>query len=135
MRGLLGFFYQKQYHDFHEEFGIVEGLADVMSMNFLEPGSQRFPGVVYLNSMDRTDYEEAIFGQIQFDITDSLELSVGGRFFDVGEQGARVLRLRAGFQSAAGCPGSDPATSSPPSPASRPAAPAYSYRRDGDPKE
>ena len=29
VRGLLGFFYQKQYHDFHEEFGIVEGLADI----------------------------------------------------------------------------------------------------------
>ena len=28
-RGLLGFFYQKQYHDFHEEFGLVEGLADL----------------------------------------------------------------------------------------------------------
>ena len=83
VRGLLGFFYQKQYHDFHEEFGIVEGLADFMSMNFLEPDSQRFPGVVYLNSMDRTDYEEAIFGQVQFDITDTLELSLGGRFFDV----------------------------------------------------
>ena len=52
-------------------------------MNFLEPDSQRFPGVVYLNSMDRTDYEEAVFGQIQFDITDTLELSLGGRFFDV----------------------------------------------------
>ena len=83
VRGLLGFFYQKQYHDFHEEFGNVEGLADSMSMNFLEPDSQRFPGVVYLNSMDRTDYEEAVFGQIQFDITDTLELSLGGRFFDV----------------------------------------------------
>ena len=83
VRGLLGVFYQKQYHDFHEEFGNVEGLADFMSMNFLEPDSQRFPGVVYLNSMDRTDYEEAVFGQIQFDITDTLELSLGGRFFDV----------------------------------------------------
>ncbi len=25
VRGLLGFFYQKQYHDFHEEFGVIEG--------------------------------------------------------------------------------------------------------------
>ena len=83
VRGLLGFFYQKQYHDFHEEFGVLEGLADFMSMNFLEPGSQQFPGVVYLNSMDRTDYEEAVFGQIQFDITDTLELSLGARYFDV----------------------------------------------------
>jgi len=83
VRGLLGFFYQKQYHDFHEEFGVIDGLADFMSMNFLEPESQRFPGVVYLNSMDRTDIEEAIFGTVQFDITDTLELSLGARYFDV----------------------------------------------------
>jgi outer membrane receptor protein involved in Fe transport len=82
VRGLLGFFYQRQYHDFYEQFGNVDGLADVMSMNYLEPGSQRFPGVVYLNSMDRTDTDEAIFGQIQFDITDTLELSLGARYFE-----------------------------------------------------
>ena len=28
VRGLLGFFYQKQYHDFYQEFGQIEGLAD-----------------------------------------------------------------------------------------------------------
>ncbi len=33
VRGLLGFFYQKQYHDFHEEFGDMEGLADIRLMN------------------------------------------------------------------------------------------------------
>jgi outer membrane receptor protein involved in Fe transport len=97
VRGLLGFFYQKQYHDFHEEFGNVEGLADFMSMNFLEPNSQRFPGVVYLNSMDRTDYEEAIFGQIQFDITDTLELSLGGRFFDVENRVKGFFGFGLGF--------------------------------------
>ena len=29
VRGLLGFFYQKQYHDFYQEFGNIEGLADI----------------------------------------------------------------------------------------------------------
>ena len=107
VRGLLGVFYQKQYHDFHEEFGIVEGLADIMSMNFLEPGSQRFPGVVYLNSMDRTDYEEAVFGTLQFDITDTLELSVGGRFFDVENKVHGFFGFGLGFNPGR-VPGSDP---------------------------
>ncbi len=107
VRGLVGVFYQKQYHDFHEEFGIVEGLADVMSMNFLEPDSQRFPGVVYLNSMDRTDYEEAIFGSVQFDITDTLELSVGGRFFDVENKVHGFFGFGLGFNPGR-VPGSDP---------------------------
>ena len=38
VRGLLGFFYQKQYHDFYQEFGRIVGLADIMLMNYLEPG-------------------------------------------------------------------------------------------------
>ena len=82
VRGLLGFFYQKQYHDFYQQFGNVEGLADFFLMNALEPGAQQFPGVVYLNSVDRTDTDEAVFGQIQFDITDRLELSLGARYFE-----------------------------------------------------
>ena len=119
VRGLLGFFYQKQYHDFHEEFGIVEGLADIMSMNFLEPGSQRFPGVVYLNSMDRTDYEEAIFGQLQFDITDTLELSVGGRFFDVENKVHGFFGFGLGFNPGR-VPGSDPGDIQPTEPGEPP---------------
>ena len=82
VRGLLGFFYQKQYHDFHQEFGVIEGLADIMEMNALEPGSQEFPGVVYLNSFDRRDKDQAVFGQIAFDITERFELTLGARFFE-----------------------------------------------------
>jgi iron complex outermembrane receptor protein len=37
---------------------------------------------VYLNSMDRRDTDQAVFGQIAFDITDQLELSVGARYFE-----------------------------------------------------
>jgi len=82
VRGLLGFFYQKQYHDFFQTFGNVEGLADRFLMNAAEAGAQQFPGIVYLNSTERTDTDEAIFGQIQFDITDRLELSLGARYFE-----------------------------------------------------
>ena len=106
VRGLLGFFYQKQYHDFHEEFGVLPGLSDFRSMNFLEPGSQRFPGVVYLNSMDRTDYENAVFGQIQFDITDAWELSLGARYFDVENKVHGFFGYGLGFN-----PGRLPGTS------------------------
>jgi hypothetical protein len=68
VRGLLGFFYQKQYHDFYQEFGKIGGLADIMEMNFLDPAEQRFPGVVYLNSMDRTDTDQAVFASVDFDL-------------------------------------------------------------------
>jgi outer membrane receptor protein involved in Fe transport len=82
VRGLLGFFYQKQYHDFYQEFGRIEGLADHMLMNAQEPGSQTFPGVVYLNSMDRRDKDKAVFGSLDFDVTDKLTLTLGARYFE-----------------------------------------------------
>ena len=83
VRGLLGFFYQKQEHDFYQEFGRLAGLADDRVPNGIDPDAQAaFPGVIYLNSMDREDTDQAVFATIAFDITDDLELSVGGRYFE-----------------------------------------------------
>ncbi|MGH8203540.1 MAG: TonB-dependent receptor, partial [Steroidobacteraceae bacterium] len=83
VRGLLGFFYQKQYHDFYQPFGVIEGLADDRAMNGNEAGGAgRYEDYVYLNSMDRTDRDQAVFGQVAFDITDRVELSLGARYFE-----------------------------------------------------
>ncbi len=87
VRGLLGFFYQEQVHDFYEAYGLIKGLADRFEMNADgvvngTPSSQKFPGVVYLNSMDRVDTDAAVFGTIAFDLTDQLELSLGARYFE-----------------------------------------------------
>jgi iron complex outermembrane receptor protein len=82
VRGLLGFFFQKQYHDFYQEFGRIDGLADEMLLNFGEPDAPQYPGVVYLNSMDRTDRDQAVFGQVAFDVTDAVEVSLGARYFE-----------------------------------------------------
>jgi outer membrane receptor protein involved in Fe transport len=107
VRGLLGFFWQKQYHDFYEEFGNMPGLADIMTPNYLEPDSQHFPGLVYLNSMDRTDTDKAVFGQVQFDMTDQLELSLGARFFDAETQVKGFFGYGLGFNPNR-LPGSSP---------------------------
>jgi iron complex outermembrane recepter protein len=107
VRGLLGLFYQKQFHDFYQQFGNVEGLADRFLMNAQEPGAQQFPGVVYLNSVDRTDIDQAVFGQIQFDITDRLELSVGARYFEPETTVKGFFGFGLGY-SPARAPGSDP---------------------------
>jgi len=83
VRGLLGFFYQKQEHDFYQEFGRIDGLTDHLLLNGHDPnGTQEFPGVVYLNSMDREDTDQAVFATVAFDVTDALELSVGARYFE-----------------------------------------------------
>ncbi len=83
VRGLLGFFYQKQEHDFYQEFGRVRNLALRRTPNGNDPNAtQSFPGVIYLNSMDREDTDQAVFATVAFDITDTLEMSVGARYFE-----------------------------------------------------
>ncbi len=80
VRGMLGVFYQKQEHDFEQQFQ-VEGLGLQMQMNRDEPNGNRFPNVVYLNNMDRVDTDKAVFGSVSFDVTDKIELTAGLRYF------------------------------------------------------
>jgi outer membrane receptor protein involved in Fe transport len=81
IRGMIGLFYLNSEHDF-EQHWLVEGLSSTMWMNYLEPNSPNtFEDTVYLNNMDRVDTDEAIFGQLAFDITDDIELTFGARHF------------------------------------------------------
>ena len=113
VRGLIGFFYQKQTHDFEQPFGNIPGLADAMLMNRDEPTGAKFPGVVYLNSLDRVDTDKAVFGQIAYDITDSLELTVGARFFKPEVTVKGFFGYGLGFGPARTPPQFDPATGKP----------------------
>ena len=108
LRGLLGFFYQKQEHDFEQPFGNIVGLADSMLMNRDEPNGTKYPGVVYLNSLDRIDTDRAIFGQIAYDLTDSLELTVGARFFEPEVTVNGFFGFGLGFSPARAPTGSEP---------------------------
>ncbi len=108
LRGLLGFFYQKQEHDFEQPFGNIPGLADSMLMNRDEPNGEKFPGVVYLNSLDRVDTDKAVFGQIAYDLTDSLELTVGARFFEPEVTVNGFFGYGLGFSPASAPTGSEP---------------------------
>ncbi len=78
VRGLLGVFWQEQKHDFYQSF-LVEGLADIMWPD--QGANPLFADIVYLNSMDREDTDEAVFGSVSFDITEKFELTGGLRFF------------------------------------------------------
>ena len=80
VRGMLGFFWQEQSHDFEQHWKMA-GLGTVMLMNRDEPNGNQFPDTVYLNSMDRLDKDQAVFGNVSFDIGDSFEVSLGARFF------------------------------------------------------
>ncbi|MFM7433028.1 MAG: TonB-dependent receptor [Gammaproteobacteria bacterium] len=108
VRGLLGFFYQKQKHDFEQPFGNIVGLADSMLLNRDEPNGTKYPGVVYLNSLDRVDTDQAVFGQVAFDITESLELTVGARFFKPEVTVNGFFGFPLGFSPARAPSGSEP---------------------------
>jgi outer membrane receptor protein involved in Fe transport len=109
VRGLLGFFYQKQKHNFYQEFGRIENLADAMLMNaFEQPGAQDFPGVVYLNSMDRVDKDKAAFATVAFDVTDRVELSLGARYFEPEVTVKGFFGFGLGFNPASAPTGTEP---------------------------
>ena len=78
LRGMLGIFLQTQKHDFEQHWQVA-GLADVMLMN--EANDPRFADTVYLNSFDRKDTDEAIFGTVSYDLTEDVEMTFGARFF------------------------------------------------------
>ena len=104
MRGLLGIFWQEQEHDFWQPF-VVEGLADVMLPN--QGTSPLYADIVYLNSMDRKDTDEAVFGSVSFDITEKLELTGGIRFFKAETTVEGFFGFGLGFGPGHE-PGSDP---------------------------
>jgi len=108
LRGLLGFFYQEQKHDFEQPFGNIVGLADMMLLNRDEPNGKKYPGVVYLNSLDRVDTDKAVFGQLAYDLTDSLELTVGARFFEPEVTVKGFFGFGLGFSPDSAPTGSEP---------------------------
>ncbi len=78
IRGMLGAFYMDSYHDYSIAYRLP-GLADIMQFQGGDPFLTK--DTFYLNSMDRFDDEKAVFGHVDYDITDNLELTVGARFF------------------------------------------------------
>ena len=74
LRLVGGLFWQKQKHDIMQDYQI-NGLADALSV----PG---WPNTIWLTKQMRYDYDEAIFGELSYDIIpDTLTATVGGRYF------------------------------------------------------
>jgi len=78
IRGLVGVFTQKQYHDF-EQHWLVAGIGKSLWMD--EGLDPRFADTVYLNSLFRTDRDDAVFASVDFDIAEDLVLTLGARYF------------------------------------------------------
>ncbi|HEU4592217.1 MAG TPA: TonB-dependent receptor [Steroidobacteraceae bacterium] len=73
-RVTLGAFTQKQDHGIHQDYQVA-GLSDEVAVT----GN---PDTIWLTEQQRTDKDDALFGELTFDITDKLSVTGGARFFE-----------------------------------------------------
>jgi outer membrane receptor protein involved in Fe transport len=73
LRFVGGLFWQQQKHDIEQRYRI-DDLASSLSVGGWED-------TIWLTEQDRTDRDEAVFGELSFDITEKLTATAGGRFF------------------------------------------------------
>jgi outer membrane receptor protein involved in Fe transport len=73
VRGVFGLFWQNQFHDIEQRYKI-DGLSDDLD-------TFRWPDTLWLTKQERRDHDEAIFGEVAWDITDKLTATIGGRHF------------------------------------------------------
>jgi outer membrane receptor protein involved in Fe transport len=74
-RFVAGVFWQRQDNSIQERY-LIDGLADSLSVT-------GWPDTIWLTRQQREDRDQAIFGEMSFDITDQLTATAGARFFDV----------------------------------------------------
>jgi iron complex outermembrane recepter protein len=72
---LLGFYYEKRETGF-ENFGLFS--SSDATLNIFSPGEF----LLIRNSIDRDMTQHAFFGELSYDLTDKVKVTVGGRAFD-----------------------------------------------------
>ena len=100
LRFIGGFFWQQQDHDIQQDY-LVDGLADVLTV-------KGWPNTLWLTKQLRRDQDEALFGELSYDITDQLTATGGLRFFKVDNSLKGFFGFSEGF-----APQSDPVTHPP----------------------
>ena len=73
LRFVGGVFYQRQSNQIFQDYQVAN-LAPLLSVNGR-------PGTLWLTRQERIDRDYAAFGEVSFDLTDSLTLTAGGRVF------------------------------------------------------
>ena len=74
LRVVGGLFWEKSVHDIEQRY-MINGLANSLSV----PG---WPNTIWLTEQVRTDKDEALFGELSYDIIpDTLTATIGGRYF------------------------------------------------------
>ena len=73
LRGLIGLYYSDQEH-FIEQRYQVDNLASALEVT-------GWPDTLWLTEQERSDKDYALFGQLEYDLTDKLTISGGLRLF------------------------------------------------------
>ena len=72
-RVIAGAFYQRQSNDILQEYRL-DNLSDVLSVNGR-------PGLLWLTKQKRVDRDYALFGEASFDVSPTITLTGGGRYY------------------------------------------------------
>ncbi len=94
VRFVGGLFWQQQQHNIFQDYFIVN-LADSLEV----PG---YPDTIWLTAQQRRDRDQAIFGELSFDVTDQLTLTGGLRHFKSNNSLKGFFGFGAGFSGSIG---------------------------------
>jgi iron complex outermembrane receptor protein len=93
-RFVTGLFWQQQGHDIFQNYQVA-GLAPELSVT-------GYPGTIWLTAQQRTDKDEAAFGELSFDITPTLTATAGGRYFRTSNSLVGFFGYGSGFSGSTG---------------------------------
>ncbi len=110
LRFVGGLFLQDQNHDIQQRYKINGFSSDLST-----PG---WPDTLWLTKQSREDRDKAIFGELSYDISDTLTASLGGRYFKSDNSLGGYFGFSAGFSPSssygeAGCPTPEPFNGAP----------------------
>jgi len=90
LRAVGGLFWEKSVHDIEQRY-MINGLADSLSVT-------GWPNTIWLTEQVRTDKDEAVFGELSYDIIpDTLTATVGGRYFRADNSLGGFYGFSSGF--------------------------------------
>jgi iron complex outermembrane recepter protein len=90
LRLVGGVFWEKSVHDIEQRY-MINGFSDSLTV----PG---WPNTIWLTEQVRTDEDEALFGELSYDlIPDTLTATVGGRYFRANNSLGGFYGFSAGY--------------------------------------
>jgi len=93
-RFVAGLFWQQQSHDILQDY-LVDGLGKSVEVT-------GWPDTIWLTAQLRKDHDEALFGEMSFDITDKLTATGGMRFFKAQNSLKGFFGYGPGYSSSTG---------------------------------